>query len=88
MADNVISIWDPRRYNTSDSNYDIDNFVDQISGANYFRSLKILKNTYGEDSIKCGMGFHGATGTFKELPRPSEMDKFNYNSLFDGTFFY
>lgn len=87
-SDNVVSIWDPRRYNTTDPSYDIEKFVDQTTGANYFRSVKILKNSYGEDSIRVGMGFHGATGTFKELPKPGLMEGFNYENLYDGTFFY
>lgn len=89
-ADIVISLFDPRRYRTTDSAYKVEKFVDKKGkGGNFFRSIKILKNTYGEDSISIGMGFHGATGIFKELPPPNKeiMENFDYNSLFDGTYF-
>jgi hypothetical protein len=86
-ADVVISLFDPKRLRTTDSNYDVDQFVDISNGANYFRSLKILKNTYGEDMIKIGVGFMGVTGIFSELPKPKNMDNFEYNSLFNHTFF-
>ncbi len=86
-SDCVISVWDPRRYNSTDESYDITKFIDTSNGANYFRKVKILKNTYGEDSIGCGMAFHGATGEFKELFRPKEMEGFNYEDLFSGKYF-
>jgi hypothetical protein len=86
-ADMVISLFDPRRYKTKDVNYDVDKFVDESNGANYFRSVKILKNSYGEDSIRCGMAFMGSTGILKELPKGSDMISFDYDNLFNGSFF-
>ena len=86
-ADVVISLFDPKRYRTTDESYDVDKFVDPQFGGNYFRSIKILKNSYGEDSIRIGMGFMGSTGIFKELPRKNNMDGFEYNSLFTGEYF-
>ncbi len=86
-SDVVISIFDPSRFKTNDVSYNAQKFIDPTNGANYFRSIKILKNTYGEDSIRCGMGFQGATGIFKELPKSKEMDNFEFESLFNGTYF-
>lgn len=86
-ADVVISLFDPKRLRTSDDSYDVDKFIDQTTGANYFRSLKILKNTYGEDMIKIGTGFMGVTGIFSELPKAKHMENFEYDSLFNHTFF-
>lgn len=93
-SDVVLSLFDPRRYRTTDSAYKVEKFVCKATGGNYFRNTKILKNTYGEDSISVGMGFHGATGIFKELPKPfkdkngnSNMDNFDYDSIFDGSYF-
>lgn len=86
-SDVVIALFDPVRYNTNDPDYDVNNFQDPNTGAKYFRKLKILKNTYGEDDISIGMGFMGSTGIFKELPKPSHMGGFDYNSLFDNSFF-
>lgn len=86
-ADSVISLFDPIRYNTNDPSYKAEDFIDQSSGANYFRKIKVLKNTYGEDNIGCGMAFMGATGIFKELPKPSDMKDFEFKHLFSGQYF-
>lgn len=86
-SDVVISIFDPSRFKTNDVSYNAQKFIDASNGANYFRSIKILKNTYGEDSIRCGMGFQGATGIFKELPKSKDMDNFEFESLFNGSYF-
>ena len=86
-ADMIISLFDPRRYRTTDPSYDVNRFVDESTGANYFRSVKILKNSYGEDSIRIGMAFHGAIGSFKELPKKDNMGGFDYDELFSGQYF-
>jgi len=86
-SENVISLFDPIRFKTSDPSYKVDNFVDNTTGGKFFRSVKILKNTYGEDDIRIGMAFHGPTGIFKELPRSKDMEGFDYNSLFTGQYF-
>jgi hypothetical protein len=86
-SDAVISLFDPLRYNTTDKYYSAEKMVNKVSGAKHFRSLKILKNTYGEDDIRVGMAFHGSTGTFAELPHVKYMDNFNYDSLFSGEYF-
>ncbi len=86
-ADVVISLFDPKRYRTTDEAYDVDKFIEPMKGGNYFRSAKILKNSYGEDTIRVGMGFMGSTGIFKELPKKNNMDGFDYTSLFTGEYF-
>ena len=86
-SDIVISLFQPMRYKTEDNSYQVANFVDSSTGADYFRSLKVLKNSYGESEVKCGMAFEGATGIFKELKKPKEMNDFDYTSLFNKSFF-
>ena len=87
-ADMVISLFDPLRYKTNDGSYgDVNKFIDPSTGGNYFRSVKVLKNSYGEDSIRIGMGFHGAIGVLKELPKKDQMDGFDFDSLFSGQYF-
>jgi replicative DNA helicase len=86
-SDIVISLFQPSRYKTDDASYKIDKFIEPSSGADYFRSLKILKNSYGEADLRCGMGFMGSTGIFKELPKKSQMDDFDYSSLFNNGYF-
>jgi hypothetical protein len=46
-----------------------------------------LKNSYGEADLRCGMAFEGATGIFKELPKRNQMDTFDYEALFNKSFF-
>lgn len=86
-SDIVISLFDPIRYKTTDPSYKVDNFIDMATGGKYFRSVKILKNTYGEDDIRIGMAFMGATGIFAELPKGKDMEGFDYSSLFNGQYF-
>lgn len=85
-SDIVISLFQPSRYKTTDVSYKIDNFISP-TGGDFFRSVKILKNTYGESDIRCGMGFMGVTGDFKELPKPKEMEAFDYEQLFNYSYF-
>lgn len=86
-SDVVISLFQPSRYKTNDASYNnVSKFISP-EGADCFRSIKILKNTYGESDLRIGMGFHGSTGTFKELPKPKHMEGFDYDSLFTGQFF-
>ena len=86
-ADNIISLFDPSRYKTTDPGYKVGKFIDDSTGGNYFRSIKLLKNSYGEDSLRIGMAFEGATGIFKELPKPKSMEGFDYNNLFNKSYF-
>lgn len=86
-SDCVISLFQPYRYKTTDLSYNINNFIDQSTGGDYFRSIKILKNTYGESDLRVGMGFMGSTGIFKELPKAKDMEFFNYDTLFNNSFF-
>ena len=86
-SDVVISLFQPSRYKTNDASYNnVSKFISP-EGADCFRSIKILKNTYGESDLRIGMGFHGSTGTFAELPKPKDMDSFDYETLFTGQFF-
>lgn len=86
-ADVVVSLFQPSRYKTNDASYNnVSKFISP-EGADCFRSIKILKNTYGESDLRIGMGFHGSTGTFAELPKPKDMDSFDFETLFTGQFF-
>jgi hypothetical protein len=87
LSDVVISLFQPSRYKTNDASYNnVSKFISP-EGADCFRSVKILKNTYGESDLRIGMAFHGSTGTFKELPKPKHMEEFDYESLFTGQYF-
>lgn len=86
-SDCVISLFQPSRYKTNDPSYQVANFIDPNTGADYFRSIKLLKSSFSESDVKCSMAFQGTTGMFRELPRKSEMEGFDYNQLFTGSYF-
>lgn len=86
-SDCVISLFQPSRYKTSDPTYHVEKFINTETGGDYFRKIKILKNTYGESDIGIGMAFLGFAGMFKELPKKKDMDGFDYNSVFSGRYF-
>jgi hypothetical protein len=86
-ADVVLALFDPMRYNVSDpSGYDLTKLVDS-HGAKYFRSLRLIKNSYGEDNLRIGLGFMGQIGIFRELKKRKEMSDSDYASVVDKTWF-
>lgn len=86
-ADVIISVFEPLRYRTTDPYYEADKFVDQQTGAKHFRSIKILKNSFGEDDVRAGVAFMGSIGRYKELPKPKDMENFEYDKLFNGVYY-
>jgi hypothetical protein len=86
-ADVVLALFDPMRYKVADpSGYDLNKLKDQF-GAKYFRSLRLIKNSYGEDDVRIGLGFMGQIGMFKELPKRAEMTDADYESVTNKSFF-
>ena len=86
-ADVVLALFDPMRYKVSDpSGYTLDKLKDQY-GAKYFRSLRLIKNSYGEDDVRIGLGFLGQIGMFKELPKVKNMTEADYQAVVNKTYF-
>jgi hypothetical protein len=86
-ADVVLALFDPIRYKVTDpSGYNLDKLKDEY-GAKYFRSLRLIKNSYGEDDVRIGLAFLGQIGMFKELPRRKDMMDDDYESVLNKTFF-
>jgi replicative DNA helicase len=86
-ADVVMALFDPMRYKVADpSGYNLDKLVDQY-GAKYFRSLRVIKNSYGEDDIRIGLGFLGQVGMFKELPRKKDITDNDYEAIINKSYF-
>lgn len=87
-ADCVISLFDPLRYNTGDmGGYEPKQFINPKNGWRQFRSIKIIKNTYGADSVRYGCAFHGSSGTFIELPKKDDMTPEIIDKVHDGSLF-
>jgi hypothetical protein len=86
-ADVVLALFDPVRYKVEDtSGYDLNKLKDEYGGK-YFRSLRLLKNSYGEDDIRIGLGFLGMLGIFKELPRKRDITDADYESIINKSYF-
>jgi len=85
-ADVVMALFDPMRYKVPDpSGYDLNKLVD-TTGSKFFRSLRIIKNSYGSDDIRIGLGFYGEIGMFKELPRKKDITDEDYAAVIDKSF--
>ena len=86
-ADVVLALFDPMRYKVQDpSGYNLDKLKDSF-GAKYFRSLRLIKNSYGEDDVRIGLGFLGQVGMFKELPKRKNITDAHYESVINKTYF-
>ena len=86
-ADVILALFDPMRYKVADpSGYDLNKLKDEF-GAKYFRSVRLIKNSYGEDDIRIGLGFLGSIGMFKELPKRKDITDSDYQSVVNKTFF-
>ena len=86
-ADVVLALFDPMRYKVTDpSGYNLDKLKDEY-GAKYYRSLRLIKNSYGEDDVRIGLGFMGQIGMFKELPKKRDMTDSDYESVTNKSFF-
>jgi hypothetical protein len=86
-ADVVLALFDPMRYKVADpSGYDLNKLKDEY-GAKYFRSVRLIKNSYGEDDVRIGLGFMGQIGMFKELKKKNDMTDSDYEAVVNKTFF-
>lgn len=86
-ADVVMALFDPIRYKVADpSGYALDKLIDS-EGRKYFRSIRVIKNSYGADDLRIGLGFCGEVGMFKELPRRKDMTDSEYGNVTNKSFF-
>lgn len=56
-------------------------------GIPHYRSVHLLKNTYGGAGLYAGLGFHPPTGSFKEIKKPDEIDDYEYEQITSGRIF-
>lgn len=74
-ADIALGLFNPYKFKINDFlGYNIPKFVSK-SGENRFRSVSIIKNSYGADDIIIGMNFLGENGNFRELPTADAFDQ-------------
>ena len=82
-ADVVLALFNP--YKIKDDNnlgYDVPRFVNRY-GYNRYRSVYILKNSYGIDDIGYGLNFIGEVGLTIELPKPEDIKLEDYKKYVD-----
>jgi hypothetical protein len=68
-----------------DNGYDISKTID-VKGRARFRSIKILKNSYGADDIRLAYRFLGENGYITELPKADQMNNNPSTGRVDGAF--
>jgi hypothetical protein len=82
-CDVAIGLLNPYKIQAYDyGGYKIKNFVNKKNN-NRFRSLKIIKNSYGNDDFVIGFHFIGENGLMAEIPNSIEI---NYDSFKDGKY--
>lgn len=87
-CDVAISLFNPYKYNLEDyMDYKVEDFTDSSTGSNKFRGLKILKNSYGTDNVRIGLGFLGEVSLFKELTKSKDITQKEINALISNDFF-
>ena len=79
-ADLVLSLFDPYKYQSYDSKglykgYDIAQGMVAPNGAQRFRSLHIIKHSFGVSNVTFGLKFMGESMHFITLPKASEYNK-------------
>lgn len=87
-CDLALSLFNPYKFKLYDHmGYEVPKFVDTKTGANHFRSLKLLKSSYSEDDIRWGLSFLGQVGMWKDLPKSSEMDDSIYEGIIKNNYY-
>ena len=69
-ADLVLALFNPYKLKiTNDLGYDVNSFITS-KRYNRYRSLFVLKNSFGIDDVGMGLLFRGEMGLWEELPKP------------------
>ncbi len=68
------------------NNYDLSLLINKY-GIFSYRSLFLLKNTYGGSGLGAGLAFHAPTGTFLTMPKADEITEQDYEDICSGKYF-
>ncbi len=86
-CDVAISLFNPYKYSLEEyMGYKVNDFTDS-EGNNKFRGLKIIKNSYGTDNLRIGLGFLGEVSLFKELTKSDNFSQKELNAILNNDFF-
>jgi hypothetical protein len=61
--------------------------TDKTPGNKKYRSISVLKNSYGASDVGIGLAFQPQTGIFSQLKFPSEMTEEDYNDIITDKYF-
>lgn len=86
-SDVCMSLFDPIKFKTgAPTGHDLTKLIDG-NGAKWYRSVKIHKNTWGEDDVRMPLAFHGALGLFTEMKQADKMTDDDYRSVLNASVF-
>lgn len=91
-ADVVLALFEPYRHIVGDldghkeNGYVLKGFRDEYFKT-YYRSLHILKNSFGTNGIQFPMALQPEYGIFKTLPRKKDIDEGIYKNVTSGHYF-
>lgn len=75
-------LFNPYKYNIDDvQGYEVKKMLSKVDKINRFRTLHLLKNTYGADNLIFGLQFVGENGYFTEIPRPDDITQKIYEQI-------
>lgn len=91
-AEVVLAVFDPLSLKVIDAYfYDINQLREdnngKLPGNKKYRSLTILKNSYGPSDVGIGMAFQPQCGIFRQMPNSKDMNPALYLSIVDDSFF-
>jgi len=82
-TDLSLALFDPAKYKqTSKTGYDPIKFIDKSNGNNNFRSIQVLKSSYGSDGVRIPLAFNGFCGEFAELPKKIDLTDKELDELY------
>lgn len=90
-SDVIMALFDPYRHAVSGDpgkpgGYDIKRLVDK-NGGTYYRSLHILKNSFGSNNIGFHMAMQPELGIFRTLPAKEQMTDEVYEEVISSNYF-
>lgn len=80
-ADAVLGLFNPHKHNLNKHYGYMINQTINSQGFSRFRSVSLLKNSYGMDNALMGFKFVGENGHFSELVKSTEMTSELYNNV-------
>lgn len=87
----VLALFDCSRYKVPDPyGYDLNKLRENVesgTGALKYRSISILKNSYGTENIGVGLAYQPQTGLICEMMPKKDMTDDIYNQIIDNSYF-